>query len=168
MFSFKIRLLIALLTFSFGILFIWFRLCPEPTETPLDAPLQPANRTAKVDSRFEKAVRDEKLQAEADALLPLFDRMPPVPIYLKDAPILESGTNTETGNAYTFCDGNEVPLIFVKKIYYQKANRKRFTNTLKHELTHAWLCRQHLISVGHGELFQRKFRAIGGWGSMLK
>ena len=153
-----------LLICSVGVLFIRC-LPPEQTEKPVNAPPPTVNRTAKVDPRFEKTVRNEKLQAEADALLPLFDRMPSVPIYLKDAPILKSGTNTETGNAYTFCDGNETPMIFVKKIYYQKANRKRFANTLKHELTHAWLCRQHLISVGHGELFQRKFRAIGGWGS---
>src|SRR6185369_6824096 len=74
--------------------------------------------------------REDKLQAETDALLPLFDRMPPVPVYIKDEPILKSGTNTERGVAYTNCDGNELPSIFVKKIFYQKTNRKQLINIL--------------------------------------
>jgi hypothetical protein len=112
----------------------------------------------------EEFERDNQLQAESDALLPLFDAMPPVPIYLKDEPMLKTGTNTETGAAYTHCYGQEIPTIFVKKIFYQKANRKQLINLLKHEMTHAWLCRQRLMS-GHDDNFRRKFKQIGGFGN---
>ena len=107
---------------------------------------------------------DNILHAESDALLALFDAMPPVPVYLKDEPMLKAGTNTETGAAYTHCYGQELPNIFVKKIFYQKANRKQLVNLLKHEMTHAWLCRQRLMS-GHDDNFQRKFKQIGGFGN---
>ncbi len=116
-----------------------------------------------VDDRFDRTISDVNLQKRADALLPLFDRMPPVTIRLKDAPITKSGTNVETGNAYTLCDQNSPPLIFVKRIYYQTAHPLKFENTLKHELTHAWLCRQNLMSVGHGDIFRRQLRQVGGW-----
>ncbi|HEX8736543.1 MAG TPA: SprT-like domain-containing protein [Pyrinomonadaceae bacterium] len=112
----------------------------------------------------EEFERDNNLQAESDALLSLFDAMPPVPVYLKDEPMLKTGTNTETGAAYTHCYGHERPTIFVKKIFYQKANRKQLVNLLKHEMTHAWLCRQRLMS-GHDENFRRKFKQIGGFGN---
>ncbi len=157
MFSSKIRLLIGLLIFGAGIFFICICSHPPQPAKPLEMLLQ------KSDSRLERAERDGRLQAEADALLPFFDRMPPVPIYVKDEPILKSGTDTETANAYTHCDGNEAPLIFVKKTYYETAHQTRLTNTLKHEMTHAWLCRQRLMSSGHGELFRQKLKQIGGW-----
>jgi hypothetical protein len=108
---------------------------------------------------------DENLQAEADALLPLFDGMPKVPVYLKDEPILKSGTHTETGAAYTHCYPREFPNIFVKKIFYQKANRIQLVNALKHEMTHAWLCRRRQMSNGHGSLFRQKFSEAGGFGN---
>lgn len=107
---------------------------------------------------------DYKLQAETDALLLFFDQMPSVPIYIKDEPILKLGTNTERGVAYTNCDGNVIPSIFVKKIFYQKTNQKQLINILKHELTHAWLCRQHLMS-GHDARFREKFTQVGGFGN---
>lgn len=108
---------------------------------------------------------NDNLQTEADALLPLFDNMPRVPVFIKDEPILKSGTNTETGAAYTHCYPREFPAIFVKKIFYQKANQKQLVNALKHELTHAWLCRQGLMSVGHNEVFRQKFTEVGGFGN---
>lgn len=107
---------------------------------------------------------NEKLQTEAGALLPLFNQMPPVPVYLKDEPVLKSGVNTERGVAYTNCDNFESPVIFVKKTFYQKANPKQLTNILKHELTHAFLCRQGQM-WGHDELFRRKFKEVGGFGN---
>ncbi len=108
--------------------------------------------------------RHDNLQTEADALLPLFDNMPPVPVYLKDEPVIKSGSNTERGVAYTNCESNEHPTIFVKKTFYQNANSKQLTNILKHELTHAWLCRQRQMS-GHDEQFREKFREVGGFGN---
>jgi hypothetical protein len=116
------------------------------------------------EARGAELERDDDLQAESDVLLPLFDAMPPVPVYLKDEPMLKTGTNTETGAAYTHCYGQELPAIYVKKIFYQKANRKQLVNLLKHEMTHAWLCRQRLMS-GHDENFRRKFKQIGGFGN---
>ena len=109
--------------------------------------------------------RDDNLQAEADALLNLFENIPSVPVFLKDEPILKSGTNTETGIAYTQCYEQDFPVIFVKKGFYQKANRKQFINALKHELTHAWLCRRGEMSEGHSAKFRRKLSEVGGFGN---
>lgn len=121
--------------------------------------------TPKVEISAEQFEKDNNLQAESDALLPLFDRMPAVPVYLKDEPILKSGTNTERGAAYTHCYSPERPTIFVKKVFYQKANRKQLVNLLKHEMTHAWLCRQGIMSAGHDDAFRQKFKQIGGVGN---
>ena len=121
-------------------------------------------QTVKKDVPEEKFERDEKLQAEADALLPLFDKMPPVPVYVTDEVIQKAGTNTEKGMAYTHCYGQERPAIFFKKAYYRKTNRKQLINAMKHELTHAWLCRQSVM-WGHDERFYKKFRQVGGFGN---
>jgi hypothetical protein len=107
---------------------------------------------------------DQKLQNETDALLNLFDKMPSVPVYLKDEPILKSGTNTEHGVAYTDCKNNRIPTIYIKRIFFANANNKQLTNILKHELTHAWLCRQGLMN-GHDERFKKKFKEVGGFGN---
>ncbi len=104
------------------------------------------------------------LQAKTDEFLALFDRMPPVSVYLKDEPILKSGTNTERGVAYTNCEKGAEPIVYIKKIFYEKANRKQLDNILKHELTHAWLCRQNL-SAGHDHRFRAKFIQVGGFGN---
>lgn len=122
------------------------------------------NQTVKKVVPEEKFERDEKLQAEADALLPLFDKMASVPVYVKDEAILKGGTNTEKGIAYTDCKDHKTPTIFVKKNFYRKTNRKQIVNMLKHELTHAWLCRQEIM-WGHDERFYKKFRQIGGFGN---
>ncbi|HEX9961226.1 MAG TPA: SprT-like domain-containing protein [Pyrinomonadaceae bacterium] len=127
---------------------------------PVSQPFTP--EAAASANRFE---HDRNLQAETDALLSLFDNMPPVPVYLKDEPILKSGTNTERGAAYTHCYSQELPTIFVKKIFYQKTNRKQLVNLLKHELTHAWLCRQRSMSSGHDASFRQKFTEVGGFGN---
>lgn len=122
------------------------------------------NQPVKENVQVGKFDRDDKLQAETDALLALFDNMPPVPVYLTDEPILKKGTNTETGFAYTHCYGHDTPSIFVKKIFYRKNNQKQIVNALKHELTHAWLCRQGVM-WGHDERFRKKFRQVGGFGN---
>jgi hypothetical protein len=108
--------------------------------------------------------QNEKLQADADTLLPLFDGMPPVPVFLKDEPIISAGTNTERGVAYTDCEARIVPSIFVKRVFYQNANRIQLVNILKHELTHAWLCRRQLMA-GHDARFREKFKQVGGFGN---
>lgn len=107
---------------------------------------------------------DPKLQAEADALLALFDKMPPVSVYLTGETIRKSGTNTERSVAYTHCESHTNPAIYLKRDFYEKTNKKQITNILKHELTHAWLCRQKLMS-GHDENFRRKFAEVGGFGN---
>ncbi len=129
--------------------------------TNLTTNQQFAEKIADIGDRFDV---DENLQAETDALLSLFDQMPSVRIKIKEEPILSSGTNTERGVAYTNCENHGFPTIFVKKIFYQKANRKQLTNILKHELTHAWLCRQQLMA-GHDERFREKFTQVGGFGN---
>jgi predicted SprT family Zn-dependent metalloprotease len=104
------------------------------------------------------------LQANTDELLILFDNMARVPVFLKDEAINKSGTNTERGVAYTLCENFETPKIILKKSFYQKANQKQLTNILKHELTHAWLCRRKQMS-GHDERFRQKFNEVGGFGN---
>lgn len=125
---------------------------------PLQSPVKKKNS----DEAFE---HNKNLQSETDNLLFLFDNMPRVPVFIVDEPLLRTGTNTEQGAAYAKCYAHDFPVIYVKKIYYQKANQIQLTNSLKHELTHAWLCRKGLKSAGHGEAFRRKFTEIGGVGN---
>lgn len=132
-----------------------------PTRQIVTEKITIPEKTAIPERKFD---RDEKLQAESDALLPLFDNMPSVPVYVNDDPILKSGTNTEKGVAYTNCDDHQYPSIFFKKNFYQKTNRKQLINILKHELTHAWLCRQRLM-FGHDARFRQKFSQVGGFGN---
>jgi hypothetical protein len=112
----------------------------------------------------ENYQRNENLQAEADSLLELFDKMPAVPVFLKDEPVIKNGTNSERGVGYTYCRAGGEPEIFIKKIFYETANSRQLTNILKHELTHAWLCRQGKMS-GHDDNFRRKFTEVGGFGN---
>jgi hypothetical protein len=128
-------------------------------------PPQAENNTSKVKIELKENLEtDQKLQDKTDALLNLFDKMPSVPVYLKDEPILKSGTNTEHGVAYTDCKNNRIPTIYIKRVFFANANNKQLTNILKHELTHAWLCRQGLMS-GHDERFRKKFKEVGGFGN---
>ena len=110
-----------------------------------------------------KGERNAKLQAETDGLLLLFDKMPSVPVYLSNEPI-QGGTNVEGGVAYNVCEDHKNPTIYVKKAFYAKANRKQLVNILKHELTHAYFCRQG-IQAGHDERFRQKFTQVGGFGN---
>ena len=144
-----------------------YRRVSEPVpETPVaEAEKPPANLNDKPEKKMqENFVRNEKLQGETNALLPLFDKMPMVPVYLKDEVINKEGTNTERGVAYTSCENENQPVIFVKKIFYEKANRKMLVNILKHELTHAWQCRKG-YTWGHDEIFRKKFKQVGGFGN---
>lgn len=126
---------------------------PENSATPFPTPAKPVEN-------FE---RDMKLQAETDKLVKLFG-LRIVPVYLKDEIINKYRTNTERGVAYTTCTEKAQPIIFVKKVFYEKANRKQLVNILKHELTHAWQCSQDL-TWGHDEKFYKKFRSVGGIGN---
>jgi hypothetical protein len=111
--------------------------------------------------KVEKVV---KLQTQADSLLNLFGNMPSVPVFIKDEPILKTGTNTERGLGYTTCENKNVPVVYIKKVFYQKNNQKQIINILKHELTHAYFCRQGL-QVDHDERWRKKFESVGGFGN---
>jgi len=131
---------------------------------PILSPTRPLT-FEKPSINFKNFVSNDNLQADADALLPLFDEMRPVPVYLTDEPILKSGSRIESGVAYTQCENHVYnPIIFIKKNFYENTNRKQLVNILKHELTHAWLCRQNLMT-GHDERFRRKFSEVGGFGN---
>lgn len=106
----------------------------------------------------------EKLNLETDRLLSLFDEMPRVPVYVTDEPILKNGSATQKGVAYTACEAKNDPTIFIKTAFYERANQRQMTNILKHELTHAWFCRQG-IRAAHDERFRQKFREVGGFGN---
>jgi hypothetical protein len=113
----------------------------------------------------KKAETDERLQAKSDSLLPLFDHMISVPVYLVDEPIIDKGNNTERSVAYTICENKDQPTIFVKKVFYAKWNETVLSNILKHELTHAWFCRQE-IRAEHDQRFRKKFASVGGFGTL--
>lgn len=127
----------------------------ENTSTPTPIP------TATPKPDYET---NDKLQLQANTLLKLFGNMPQVPVYIRDEPIIKTGSETQKGVAYTTCVDKKNPTIFVKKIFFQKANDKQLTNILKHELVHAWFCRQGEI-IGHDERFRKKFKEVGGFGN---
>ena len=91
--------------------------------------------------------------------------MPSVPVYLTNAAVSKTGGKVEKGVAYTTCENAAKPEIWFKKDFALKTNQKQLTNIIKHELTHAWLCRQNEMATGHGELFQKKFKSVGGFGN---
>jgi hypothetical protein len=138
----------------------------DSTNKPDDTPISKLNPTTNKPNPIwnEKVEKDAKLQSRADLLLRLFDKMPQVPVFIKDEPILETGTNTERGLAYTICEPGDKPTIFIKKVFYLKKNEKQITNVLKHELTHAYFCRQG-VQVGHDDRWRKKFESIGGFGN---
>lgn len=161
----KVLLFVPLAVFMvFGAFALYLLLKPSdapPAEQVSTPPLPQSTATPSPARNFE---RNAKLQADTDALLPLFDKMPQVPVFLKDEVINKEGTNTQRGVAYTTCEQKNQPTIFVKKVFYEKANRKMLTNILKHELTHAWQCRQN-FTWGHDEKFRQKFKSVGGFGN---
>ncbi len=135
----------------------------KPNEQPAVSQPQPS-ATPKVKEPEKQHRRDFKLQGQTDRLVKLFGEMPLVPVYLSDEIINKEGTNTERGVAYTTCSKKDKPEIFVKNVFYEKANQKQLVNILKHELTHAWQCHQDL-TWGHHEQFYKKFRSVGGIGN---
>jgi len=140
--------------------------CSKPTPPNVVANVQPivANISNSQNANTKKTERNSKLQSQADSLLFHFDRMPPVPVYLIDEPILKGGTNVENGVAYTDCGKNKTPEISMKKVFYDKGNQKQIVNILKHELTHAWQCRRGGMR-GHDAEFRKKFEQAGGFGN---
>lgn len=124
-----------------------------PSPTPTVTPTLPKN-----------VETNAKLQLQANSFLKLFGNMPYVPVFIKDEPIIRTGSETQKGVAYTTCENKKEPTIFVKKVFYQKANEKQLSNIIKHELVHAWFCRQGEI-IGHDERFRKKFKEIGGFGN---
>lgn len=146
--------------------FWWFRnseTTPQPqVENTANKVETIANKPGPTpDKRIEK---NEKLQRQTDALLTLFGKMPSVPVFVKDEPVVKSGNETQKGVAYAACENKNVPTIFVKKSFYQKANNKELINILKHELTHAYFCLQG-IQAGHDERWRKKFTEVGGIGN---
>lgn len=112
----------------------------------------------------EKLSHDRNLQQQADDLLHLFEFTPSVTVFLTDKPLVKNGNSIERGVAYTTCDQSNKPMVFIKKEFYESVNQIQLTNILKHELTHAWLCRQGLMD-GHDANFHKKFKSIGGFGN---
>lgn len=154
--------LAALILLGFVALFWMFFSTNAPTTANvLASPTPTAAVKIEPKQNFE---RNAKLQTETDALLPLFGKMPQVPAFLKDEVINKEGSNTERGVAYTTCENKTQPTIYLKKVFYEKAPRKQITNILKHELTHAWQCRQSMM-WGHDERFRKKFKEVGGFGN---
>lgn len=147
--------------FFFGRYFFY---SAETDEVQTDSNKTPISNTKTVKTPDKKNEKDAKLQAKSDSLLYLFDKMPSVPVYLVDEPIVRGGSNVEHGVAYTACENKNQPTIFVKKAFYEKRNEKQLVNILKHELVHAYFCRQG-IQAGHDERFRKKFKEVGGFGN---
>jgi hypothetical protein len=142
----------------------------KPGELPVNSGVMAAGNATVSNSNGsllarKKAETNEKLQAKSDSLLPLFDHMLSVPVYLVDEPVIDKGNSTERSAAYTICENKDQPTIFVKKVFYEKWNETVITNILKHELTHAWFCRQE-VRAEHDERFRKKFAGVGGFGTL--
>lgn len=137
---------------------------PAPPNIALNANTPTAVSQNTNSQNTNKGKRNSKLQAQADSLLHFFDRMPPVPVYLTDEPVKKGGNNVEHGVAYTDCDKNKSPTMYMKKVFYEKTNQKQIVNILKHELTHAWQCRRGGMR-GHDAEFRKKFTDAGGFGN---
>ncbi|HVE55833.1 MAG TPA: SprT-like domain-containing protein [Pyrinomonadaceae bacterium] len=160
----KLKFLMIAAVILLGILALYWIIKPSdqpPGESVLPTPVPTAAVKAETKENFEYSA---KLQTETNALLPLFGKMPPVPVFLKDEIINKQGSNTERGVAYAACENKNQPTIFVKKVFFEKANRKQLVNILKHELTHAYFCRQG-IQEGHDANFRKKFTEVGGFGN---
>jgi hypothetical protein len=93
------------------------------------------------------------LQAQADSYLYLFDHMPSVPIRVVNQPIAK-------GKNVAYFDPLR-KVIFIKQEYL---NRKRdITNTLKHEMVHAWINWKGLdrkATHSHDATFHVKLREV--------
>ena len=104
---------------------IWFWKS-EPTPQPISD--NTANKTIEnVSNKISptpqiKGIKDEKLQRQTDALVPLFGNFQSVPVFVVDEPVNHSKAGAEPGVAYADCDRKNVPTIYVKKEFYQKAN----------------------------------------------
>lgn len=153
---------LAAVLICFGVLAIYF--LPDSAEQlPAAIPAPTLTASPKIEVK-ETHETNAKLQAAADALLPLFDKMPPVTVYLKDEIINPKGSNIERGVAYTTCERQKQPAIYLKKTFYTKANRRQLINILKHELTHSYFCRKG-SQQGHDAQFRQKFTEVGGFGN---
>jgi hypothetical protein len=93
------------------------------------------------------------LQSQADSYLYLFDHMPSVPIRVVNQPIAK-------GKNVAYFDPLR-KVIFIKQEYL---NQKRdITNTLKHEMVHAWMRWKGLdrkATHSHDATFQIKFLEV--------
>ena len=92
---------------------------PEPPQTNSNPEI---NKTPKVKtgpSQIKKGETDPQLQDQINSLLPLFDKMPVVPIFLTDEPILKSGSETQKGVGYTICNTKDNPTIYLKKDFFR-------------------------------------------------
>lgn len=156
--------------FAFSLLFSaflfgrYFFFSADTNETQTNLNKTPVSNINTAKTPDKKTEKDIKLQAKSDSLLYLFDKMPSVPVYLVDEPIVRGGSNVEHGVAYTACENKNQPTIFVKKAFYEKRNEKQLVNILKHELVHAYFCRQG-IQAEHDERFRKKFKEVGGFGN---
>ena len=152
-----------LLAGVFAILYFAFWSKSDSAEINSNKTPEQISNVAKTPTPKPKGERNSKLQSDLDSLLPLFDKMRSVPIYLTNEPIQKGEEGKEGGVAYNVCERDN-PTIFMKRAFYDKGNRKQIVNILKHELTHAYFCRQG-IQAGHDARFREKFTQVGGFGN---
>lgn len=105
---------------------------------------------------------DASLQTRADKLATLFGELASVPVYLTESADGETD-DLVRGVAYTRCVVRE-PTIVIKEEFYRRANETQLINILKHELTHAFFCRDG-VKAGHDARFREKFASVGGVGN---
>lgn len=163
-FLFSLLLALILLLITFFLVMKYFAPSPKPSNPEITTNSNIVSNKSEEIVSDKKPEKNEKLQAETDALLTLFGKMSAVPVFIKDEPILKTGSETQKGVAYTSCESNRKPAIYVKKIFYQNANQKMLVNILKHELTHAWFCQQGIVAE-HDDRFRKKFAEAGGFGN---
>jgi hypothetical protein len=140
---------------------------PPPPEPDLDddyelAPPPPPEFDDEDGVAVEQISEDEmRLQILANNLLPLFDNMPPVPVYIR--PAASEATFLKNPNAAAF--HSTAGRIVFKQEYYEanKENLQELGLLMKHELTHAWMHWKGYDpndSTKHGPIFNRKLAAV--------
>jgi hypothetical protein len=105
---------------------------------------------------------DPELQQIYEELSHLFGDMPIYPVMVRDTPIEDIKGYPRVAeflckSGYTKKDC----WIEIRKEYLEKSPREKVINTMKHEMTHAWLWWKGMKD-DHGDEFKKKLASVGG------
>ena len=103
---------------------------------------------------------DAKLQIQANSLLKLFGNMSQVSVYIKDEPIIKSGSDTQKGVAYAICVTNKQSDYFPQKNLLSKGKSESISQYFKTRT-----CSRLVLSAGASGRTRCAFpqKIQGGW-----